>query len=92
MQRSAQVWSKISLFFLSIRMCRYMDLVFQRLQLEHNQILMLWWYKYNLRTLPLDPPRVITHDCKSLNKHGILIPYLGAVVTEASSTFHLCLI
>ncbi|XP_006288307.2 uncharacterized protein LOC17881219 [Capsella rubella] len=53
-----------------------MDTVVRRLQLEHNQTLMLWWYKYYLRTLPLDPHRVITHDCKSLNKHGIMIPFL----------------
>ncbi|CAL9231863.1 unnamed protein product [Arabidopsis halleri] len=52
----------------------FMEPVDRGLQLEHNPSLLLCWYNYYLRILPLESPTEIIHEIKRVEKNGIMIP------------------
>ncbi|XP_020882199.1 uncharacterized protein LOC110228644 [Arabidopsis lyrata subsp. lyrata] len=56
----------ILLSLLSKFLCRFKEPIVRGRRLEANQTSLLFWYKFYLRTWPLDSPRGITHDFQSL--------------------------
>ncbi|CAH8271886.1 unnamed protein product [Arabidopsis lyrata] len=63
-----------SLSIISQHWCRFMEPIDRGLQLKHILPLLLCWYNFYLRTLPLESPMEIIYEIKRVKKNGIMIP------------------
>ncbi|CAL9246965.1 unnamed protein product, partial [Arabidopsis halleri] len=63
-----------SLSIISQHWGRFIEPVDRGLQLKHIPPLLLCWYNFCLRTLPLESPTEIIYEIKRVKKNGIMIP------------------